>query len=833
MSVVFKNIRKPPAEIVLYGGNGSDIPNILPGIAADLDLYALSPEDRIPLRIREMIGRMLSDVSSVDESLRIGTFNTQFLPSSVMNTDKYGYEQDDIERSADIAERIIASGYDVIILNEVFDDDAREVFVRHLNSTYPYYVKKSGDLDDVTEILNIDSGLMLFSKFPFAELPNGDPYCRGDNDDVIAPRHDRIDYRERVAYVEYDRGIGFDAYADKGVGFVRIQHPSGRIFNVAFTHMQAGKDTLAEMTHYLLMGGWATSLIESITGDIGAPNIDQRINNIQTSQLQQIQNLIECQLGSADNPDSMFNQQDVLLLGDLNIVRNSEAWRNHFNTTGSFFTDHLHDTWAYETSPEDPGFTSSTPNPRVTFDYIFRNWPAQERQLGINHLTLGYNLRDREPFKERGMGMAGSFDLSDHMGVNAEFNLKAPHCCAENAREPMYGPYMINHTGVFNGSISSPSGMQWVKLTEQGTYSLALVSDDGRLKLRAYDPSDLSTPLESFSRMREIEIAIPTGVSGSGRDDVSMGSSSPESGPPVRWKQFIGSRNGTYVRIFHTDRNWTGSYQLLVHRNECESLEDACVLAPAVPETKNGYYTSGGRFFEINVETGPETGRNQHLRFIVDNYSIEDGLNIQLLDDSENPIVPEMQIQRPDPMNPGKFLTELELQNRGPAIFYLLVIKNDARIESYSIRWHTDLSIFHGQGYGIPGTVLTLYANCDTADPCGFPWTDIEDDYIYMSVEADGREVIPERWVSEFDTEHSEPIERIIEQPIRFFDRIIIHLRDNDRTDNDDLINITIWPLDEDSIGKNNLGSTGEGDGGTYTIYYNLNHWLPGERSEV
>src|SRR5262249_7376091 len=67
-----------------------------------------------------------------------------------------------------VADEIIkaAGNLDVIALNEVFDEDARKRLVTRLSPHFPHRVEY------IDHGLNLeDSGLMLFSKFPFAPLP--------------------------------------------------------------------------------------------------------------------------------------------------------------------------------------------------------------------------------------------------------------------------------------------------------------------------------------------------------------------------------------------------------------------------------------------------------------------------------------------------------------------------------------------------------------------------------------------------------------------------------------------------------------------------------------
>ncbi|MCA9772951.1 MAG: hypothetical protein KC466_11130, partial [Myxococcales bacterium] len=114
-----------------------------------------------PLQVQQALLQAVNDSLYIvpvttGDTLVVGTFNAQFLPTLLSPK---ADSDDDIKRSAQIAKRIIASGYDIIILNEIFDEDARDVFMRDLSFAYPYVVYYvAGPVLDLD-----DSGLMLFS----------------------------------------------------------------------------------------------------------------------------------------------------------------------------------------------------------------------------------------------------------------------------------------------------------------------------------------------------------------------------------------------------------------------------------------------------------------------------------------------------------------------------------------------------------------------------------------------------------------------------------------------------------------------------------------------
>src|SRR6185503_15217116 len=102
-----------------------------------------------------------------EDAVRIGTYNVQFLSGILGRAGSPCLigpgDNDDFERPKVIADRVKASGYDIIAFNEVFDATAQERFVAEMKGTYPHYVEKL-DLDTSNQE---DSGLMIFSRWEF------------------------------------------------------------------------------------------------------------------------------------------------------------------------------------------------------------------------------------------------------------------------------------------------------------------------------------------------------------------------------------------------------------------------------------------------------------------------------------------------------------------------------------------------------------------------------------------------------------------------------------------------------------------------------------------
>lgn len=274
--------------------------------------------------------------TATGDALRIGTYNVQFLPGGFGNDGSpCGFSgPDDETRPVRIAERIKKSGYDIIALNEVFDEESRGTFLLELMGTYPHYVAY---LTDIT-VTNEDSDLMLFSRFPFEPLPYTAFQVPSGNCWAIDC--------SKVAFYVYAWADGDDAMSDKGVGFVRIRNPqTNRIYNVLFTHMQV-----------------------SYPGEDGETDAYEHFNTRGI----QLNNYVAALYGTTLD-DNQKQTEDVFFMGDLNIDgdltdpdlgedalngQNRHEWVVRFGSPGSFFHDTLRDAWAFESSPADRGLTN-------------------------------------------------------------------------------------------------------------------------------------------------------------------------------------------------------------------------------------------------------------------------------------------------------------------------------------------------------------------------------------------------------------------------------------------------------------------------------------------
>lgn len=183
--------------------------------------------------------------------VKLTTFNTHLLETPTTDKeDYYGMEDDD--RAKVLAQRIVNSGADVVALQEVWGSAEKKAIRSILEPTLPYLVMEVGDGDFAEQ----DSGLMLFSRFPF--LPLTSHAYRP----ASLTAHTPTGSTSEVAFKEFDHGVGFDAallqtmfgretisdaLTCKGIAAVIIDSPLGPL-PIAFTHTWASysNDTVCE-----------------------------------------------------------------------------------------------------------------------------------------------------------------------------------------------------------------------------------------------------------------------------------------------------------------------------------------------------------------------------------------------------------------------------------------------------------------------------------------------------------------------------------------------------------------------------------------------------------
>ena len=113
-----------------------------------------------------------------------------------------------------IAAEILRDNYDVIVFNEAFDDSLRPVLRQQLAAVYPYAAR----VPESSSPFKGDSGVMILSRWP---IENGEG--KGE-------------------YRLFDRCLGKDCWAEKGVAYIQI-NKNGIRYHVFGAHLQADPPT--------------------------------------------------------------------------------------------------------------------------------------------------------------------------------------------------------------------------------------------------------------------------------------------------------------------------------------------------------------------------------------------------------------------------------------------------------------------------------------------------------------------------------------------------------------------------------------------------------------
>ena len=594
-----------------------------------------------------------------DESVRVATYNAFLLspffkcfnPNAI---DCLLQIEGETEEWADhLVDTILADPdrFDIIAINEAWDEDAKSILVRRLRPFYPNFVRKidadliqmrgpklqeilQGQAPDIVDLLfpgipiekinGEDSGLMLFAnrKFTFLPLPNPGEKWGTEPDQLLEAT------TPEVAFTLFDQCAVPDCFSAKGAALVRLRHlPSGRVYNVVFSHTQADYPEDSEF-HAAERG----------------------------AQFAQIQKLIEKTLDPLADREQ---RERVLLMGDLNVsvlTTGTAEWTQLFDTPASFFTKPLYDAWARTTSPQDRGVTNGHEKERLDYVAAFPRpyiSGGLEGPMCVQHMTIPTDFQDLE---------------SDHYMVHADLNLGFFHCHPQIAYEVILAKPQIPNSaptesvtvdetdGVDVTRIAYPGAIQWfhVKVGQPGTWTL--VRNNGQVELDVYRPEDLTTPISRYNKV--------TGTFSTG--DFTLYAD-----------QYV-LPGEFYVRAKGTTRPYTGDYWLAFKRHTCSSQAEACILQPG--ERQQAVLTKAGdpiglqnqAWFRFAVTGTSDTGIDQTITLTADGLTDPNNhkATLQSFTNTNGMSPPvtqaagaESRVRQPD----GRWLKRLSGDRAGPA----------------------------------------------------------------------------------------------------------------------------------------------------------------------
>ncbi len=491
-------------------------------------------------------------------SLRITQFNAAFVEAPTEDNEEL-FGMDDHDRAKELAGRILQSKSDIIALNEVFPSDAKDSFIKYLGGTYPYYVDEVGDGDAFEQ----DSGLMLFSRYPFLPLPN-DKFKAS----TVSAKANGQDW-EHVAFQEFDQGVDLlgalynqkyiDAAADKGVMVVLIDTPFGPI-PFGLTHLWASYsedgvivtvkkfrvryDQLRLMRR-VLEGTVGAELAARaiILGDINingywgdvltpAPLIDwdfevlvgKELNKIKSNPNAPITAERLAELLPASTLDMLKDPKynglaDTLLCYvnyDWNLTYPSNVdqtallaggYEWHTSIKTGPLADLLEDTWVscYEHltigagQHPDRGHTNGDERLDYVLSPRFSTSDWVRRGWTVQHIVRTFNLRNQDAGIDMDWGHTGLQDLSDHLGVSVYIARYGDHCRPELAQQVTSLP------AEFTPQILHEGTLHWFSLPDvEGSFEI-FVSDGAKALL--YRCDEMSIPIQPrFQSGRGISI---------------------------------------------------------------------------------------------------------------------------------------------------------------------------------------------------------------------------------------------------------------------------------------------------------------------------------------
>jgi endonuclease/exonuclease/phosphatase family metal-dependent hydrolase len=511
----------------------------------------------------------------MNDSVRVLTYNVQ-MRSWGMEAGAQGSltPSTSVEKRAEaIAARILASPqqYDVLCFQEVFDEDGREALFDALQKAYPHCIKKC-DTDGIAVVTEIalgvaafsatipggaalaivagvvgglgllfgsnkfeDSGLMLFSKLPFDDLP-----VPQNLRDLAESRG--VSLPPSIPATEFDTysdSGGEDAFAAKGVLYVRLLRSDGRPLHLLTTHTQADS-----------------------TGGVGAHAVTRRL------QLAQAFGLLAKMAGNVA-------QSEVLLCGDLNVdgmkhrAGFGAEWTSLFDTAGSPFTDVLSDAWTREQCPGAPApgrtllvddFDRGMTAQLQRLDYAIRSHGPATGRLVLQHMCIAYDVAT-DPANLTAY-------TSDHLPVRIDLDADRAFASVLTA-EPLPPDVSGMPVSIVPGGDASASGllvegqMHWYRIHERGAYDIRLLQGAPRVHLDVYTADNLSVPIAPFTTLDDLG---PLDRAGSTRYAL----------PTAPF----------YLRVSRPDRQGEAHYSVSVHRFGGTGPHDAIPLLRGI--TENG-----------------------------------------------------------------------------------------------------------------------------------------------------------------------------------------------------------------------------------------------------
>lgn len=685
--------------------------------------------------------------------LRLLAYNVQCRPM-VDNVDN-------AVRAQEIAWRIEASphDFDIVCLNEVFDEDAREKFVAGLKTKYPHYVERiGGDRGFASSLAatdgagytalavgfqaltlgflevfgkSQDSGLMLFSRFPFDTWP--DPANAG----ATLPA---------LQWKPYSKRTDDDALSEKGALAVRLRLPGGDKYVVSVTHMQA------------------------------SPRDDEAHADIRFSQFEEAWDNLKPLISEGNREYDFVHCGDMNVNGAMTLPDAGDAgreWKARFSQPMHGPADYW-DAVAFEQSPHlweagraglthpvDPGITVPTVNGDRRYDYFLT-------RPGTGHRTLQHAFIDHPlcatvrslPFTSDHWPVVADF-LHDHVGPGTSAARGIPVICDDTS--PSFGT---------SGALR-PGEIDWFCVLRSGTYEFATFGAD----IALYAEDNLSRPLAAYQ-------TLDRGAE--------------------RSSKYLLPNAPVFVKVQGSDRHARTDYALNIRRFLGTGLRDAIGLVRRREETSDhrvgapdsdyecrlgdGETIADARYFEFDV-LPTTSGKPQWVRLAC--ASSSGGAPMRLIVGRE--VAPDLlDVAANTAYGTGAFSLAAELE---PGHYFVVAQRQPGSgfaASQFSLSWDSNVStLYTPAAYAAPPAPGGFNPLAGLPPPEGIQLSCIEEtdspfdagsDDLALELFADGVSVatISNRELGNFDTGDFRWLDPWLGSPITYVDRLELKFFEED-----------------------------------------------------
>jgi endonuclease/exonuclease/phosphatase family metal-dependent hydrolase len=685
-------------------------------------------------------------------SMRILTYNTQLrsklmeigLPPSIPPVYTAPKRAEFIAKAiTDSAEEI-----DVVCLNEIFDETARDILSTELAGAFPYQVAKAdtfhtrivspGLSDDVLEkvweltfgpVADVaglamlkaeDSGLFLASRFPFATVPTPPEVVA-----LLGPSAFPNGV-PRVRFLMYADAADNDKYAAKGVLYVGLQPPGQTPRHVFCSHTQAD-----------------TKAVKQYASE-------------RRKQIEDIAWFVEkCVEQSPPLTEEVFVVGDLNVLGHPDSSGDDAEWRSLFEEATGPMSGPLIDRWRRDQCPGDGrtdlGHTAHAPYPphRQRLDYVVTSATSK---LAIQHLRIDHELADPH----------GALTyLSDHWPLRADVNAITPHCTPASAL--IVDAAKPGATDFDHQDQLSDGAVRWYRYDTPGTYDVRVKMADGGdvlVGFAIYLGDDFSTPQPTY------------------RDIVD----------PDRGSRFVLAAP-FFVKVYLLSRHQRGTYRLRTHRHDGRTLDDAIVL-PAGRQLREHF--PQGKFNDDTAAADWDVSNSKWFVLQTPRIPVPGTIELALAVDSVEQVT--VTLGRWDGVGPPAKLIEQATPGHHPRLswqathdehFVVLVQRHTLNKFHFLIEASTNMS------------VLVARVCKDAALVCEKETSGWGADDIALEIRADGAVVaaLPNAMIGDFEQDAARDVGDKIPPLTPYLDGIEVKVIEEDDIDDNDVGVGTIPPV--------------------------------------